>query len=263
MPGEYPTLLLGAQVVRGNGPRRLLLLSALPPPPRELSVVRPERFRLDGDLRLPPERDPAAVPLPSPVRSRQPPRPRTPLARAPLSRVDPRAFRLDPRALTLANEDGVPVEPVRIPQTWLRADFRRDTVDERWMAKRRIWGLAPFQVEWFTWWWEQHKAEHAATGDPLDYEPPEELADLMQHNKEQMLIRRDVPKDEQPPEAARFERPEAAPPIAAHTRPDIVELIPPTPWLGGPLPRAEWIEIGPQRAEAYLQWRTLMDALGD
>src|SRR5216683_2470717 len=90
-PGEYETVLLGAQIVRGAGPRRLLRLAALPPLLPEFSGVRPDRFRLDGDLRLPHERGAArtAADLPPPAPARGPPRPRTPLARAPISRVDP------------------------------------------------------------------------------------------------------------------------------------------------------------------------------
>src|SRR5713101_2078323 len=84
-PGEYETVLLGAQIVRGAGPRRLLRLAALPPLLPEFSGVRPDRFRLDGDLRLPHERGAArtAADLPPPAPARGPPRPRTPLPRVP------------------------------------------------------------------------------------------------------------------------------------------------------------------------------------
>src|SRR3989442_188553 len=68
-PGEYMTLVLGAQIVRGAAPRRLLRLAALPPALPEFSAVRPDRFRLDGELRLPPERGAArtAGDLPPPA----------------------------------------------------------------------------------------------------------------------------------------------------------------------------------------------------
>src|SRR5438445_5626622 len=107
--GEFTTLQLGFEVVRGTPPRRLLRLSALP-------------------------------------------------QRAPVSLIDPRAFRLDARELTWANEDGIPPALVVFDQTWLRPSFRRDVVDPPWMATQRIWGLAPLQSEWFATWWWQHKA---------------------------------------------------------------------------------------------------------
>src|SRR2546430_5876469 len=143
--GEYSTLPLGAEIVRGSAPRRLLRLAALPPPLPEFSVVRPDRFRLDGDLRLPLERDAArtASDLPPLAPPRAPPRPRTPLARAPLSRVDPRAFRLDPRELDFANEEGIPLEPGSIEHVWLHPVLRRAAVRPRRMASREIWGAAP------------------------------------------------------------------------------------------------------------------------
>src|SRR5437016_14588522 len=49
--GEYGTLLLGAQIVRGSAPRRLFRLAALPRALPEFSVVRAGRCRLDADLR--------------------------------------------------------------------------------------------------------------------------------------------------------------------------------------------------------------------
>ena len=151
VPGEYATVLVGAQVVRGTPPHRLLRLAALPVAPPELSAVRPDRLRLDGQLRVPAEREPAhtAADFSRAAPDRRPPRPRTPLPRAPISRVDPRAFRLDAREFTLANEDAIPLGPPRVEQVWLNPRIRRAVVDPRPTASRPIWGLAPLAPEWF------------------------------------------------------------------------------------------------------------------
>jgi hypothetical protein len=58
-PAEaFTTVATGAQIVRGERPRTLLRLSALPPAMPDLGRARPDRFRLDEHLRLPSERDP-------------------------------------------------------------------------------------------------------------------------------------------------------------------------------------------------------------
>ncbi|MFL5310179.1 MAG: hypothetical protein ACJ79H_06935 [Myxococcales bacterium] len=228
----------------------------------ELSVVRPDRFRLDGDLRLPPERDAAGTdaPLPPP---RTPPPPREPLARAPLSRVDPRAFRLDARTLVLANEQGIPAGPPSVEHVWLHPVLRRAVVDPRWMASRRIWGTSPLPPEWFARWWAEHRSARQAAGQPKNTRLPAGLDKWMEEVKEQMLIRRDVVKDKAPPAPARFKANEAPRPIAAHEAPELPKLVPPKSWVGGPLP---WPEPPPpslQSTEAYFEWRTLMNALAD
>jgi hypothetical protein len=262
--GEYPTLLLGAQVVRGSPPRRLLRLAALPRTLPEFSVVRPDRFRLDGDLRLPLEREAARtasdVPLPTP---RVPPQPREPLGRAPLSRVDLRAFRLDAGASTLANEEGIPLDPGSVEHVWLHPVLRRALVDPRAMASRRFWVTAPIAAEWFASWWAEHKSRRYGAGQPRQVRVPARLDEWMAEVKEQMLIRRDVAKDEEPPPPARFKPNEAARPIAAHASPDVAALIPPKSWVGGPLPWPEPPAASLQSTDAYFEWRTLMNALGD
>jgi len=231
----------------------------------EFSVVRPDRFRLDGDLRLPPERDAArtAADLPPPVPPRTPPRPRTPLARAPISRVDPRAFRLDARDFTLANEEGIPLEPASVEHVWLHPALRRAVVDPRWMAGRRLFGLAPLAAEWFASWWTEHKSARGGAGEPKARHPPAALAEWMEDVKEQMLIRRDVAKDEDPPAPTPFKPNQAARPIAAHAAPEIAGLIPHKTWVGGPLPWPQPPAPSLQSADAYFEWRTLMDALAD
>jgi len=181
--------------------------------------------------------------------------------RAPVSLIDPRAFRLDARELTWANEDGIRSTVLVFDQTWLRPSFRRDIVDLPWMASQRIWGLAPLPVEWFATWWWQHKARHDEPHGPRDFETPPDLPELMQRVKEQMLIRRDVAKDEQPPDPARFEVPQARPPISSHAPPNVTDLVPPKEWPVGQVPRARSAMQQSATDDAYLQWRVLMDAL--
>jgi hypothetical protein len=211
---EFETIQLGAAVVRGSAPRRLLRLAAL-------------------------------------------------RRRAPVSLVDPRAFRLDPRELTWANEDGIPLSSGRFDETWLEPTFRRDVVDKPRMTAQRMLGLAPLQAEWFAAWWWQHKAPRQGASGPREFETPSDLPDLMHRVKEQLLIRRDVAKDKHPPEPPSLEPSASEPRIAAHTRTDVKELIPPKEWPAGALPRAEAPMPPSAMDEAYFQWRVLMDALAD
>jgi hypothetical protein len=129
------------------------------------------------------------------------------------------------------------------------------------MASRRIWGLAPLQAEWFARWWWQRKARHDEAHDPREFPTPPDLPDLMERVKEQMLIRRDVAKDEQPPDPASFESPLGDPPISSHAPPDVASLVPPKEWPAGQVPRARSAMLPNAAADAYLQWRVLMDAL--
>src|SRR5919108_6148302 len=108
--------------------------------------------------------------------------------RAPVTLVDPRAFRLDPRELTWANEEGIPVARESFDHSWLDPAFRRDVVDRRWIASHPIFGLGPLQPEWFAEWWWQHKARPVGANGPRDFEPPPDLPELMERVKEQMLI---------------------------------------------------------------------------
>ena len=265
VPGEYGTVLLGAQIVRGASSRRLLRLAALPRPPRNLSAVLPDRLRLDGDLRVPSEREPALAPAGAPpVPDRRPARPRTPLARAPISRVDPRAFRLDPRQLTLANEGAIPLGSPRVESLWLHPVLRRALLEARPMTSPRLWGLGPLGPEWFASWWAEHKAARSGAGTPRPRRIPAGVARWMSDVKEQMLIRRDVLKDEKPPVRTKLTPNEAPRPIAAHEAPKIDQLIPPKAWVeSGPLPRPEPPAAALLSSEAYFEWRTLIDALAD
>jgi len=264
IPGEYATVLVGAEIVRGGSPRRLLRLAALPLAPRELSAVLPDRLRLDEELRVPAEREPARSAGDRPTApDRRPPRPRTPLARAPISRLDPRAFRLDARDLTLANEDGIPLGSPGVDHLWLHPVLRRTLLQPRRMASRWIWGLGPLAPEWFATWWAEHKSARSGASAPKVRRLPAELAAWMEEVKEQMLIRRDVVKDEAPPTPSRYERKEGRRAIGAHEAPRISQLVPEKTWVGEPLPRLEAAAASLQSSDVYFEWRTLMDALAD
>ena len=246
-------------------PRLLLHLAALPSPPLELSVVKPDRLRLDAELRVPAERDgphtAADAPPPAPIRA--PAKPRTPLARAPLSRVDPRAFRLDGGEFTFATEESVAAQAPAVEHVWLHPALRRAVVERRRMAVRSTFGMSPFAAEWFALWWAEHKSERHGAGEPKARRPPQALAEWMEEVKEQMLIRRDVAKDEAPPPKPRLTKNEAPRAIAAHAPPDIAALVPPKTWAGGPLQWPAPPRPSLHSADVYYEWRTFIDSLGD
>jgi hypothetical protein len=83
----------------------------------------------------------------------------------------------------------------------------------------------------------------------------------MERVKEQMLIRRDVAKDEQPPEPVQFEAPRGHSPISSHAPPDVPSLVPAKEWPVGQVPRPRSAMESNAADDAYLQWRVLMDAL--
>ena len=259
-PAEYWTLPLGLRPAKP-----LLRLHALPAPLVDAGVARPKNLRLDDELRLPPEIDPPRVAADAApfVRERRV-RPRTPLARAPLARLRPRHFRLDPRTAALANESILPLAPRDPTYRWLVPQFRRRFLDLPWMAQERIGFLGPTQSEWFTMWWDQTEQRRPGAKEPYHYVLSTELDFALDECKEQMLIRRDVKKDESPPAPEEFIAVQMGHPIAAHEREALSAL----------LPRAEWVErwraspalaLALDRAprEAYLQWRTLLNALSE
>ena len=293
--GEFWTLPLGAQAIRGQRPSRLLRLAALPPPfqpidgvrphalrillprlrlpallalvpplesrVRDLGVAQPRKLRLDADLRLPVEVDPLRLAsfAPPPTKERRV-RPRTPLARAPLHRLQIRNFRLDPRTGQPANEGIVPLATRDTTFRWVLPAFRREKMDLPWMAGERISFLGPLQSEWFLMWWDASQARRPGAKDPHPYQLAPELGFALEAVKEQMLIRRDVKKDEMPPEKQEYSFVEVGQPMAAFDTPPIHQLVPPTEWGA----RASMLEpplVDPGVREAYLQWRTLMDAL--
>ena len=296
--GEFWTLPLFAESIRGRSPRRLLRLAALPPPlvpldlvrehpalllprrarlpklldlvapletrVRDCGVARPSLFKLDEDLRLPVERDPLRVSSDAPalLKLRQV-LPRTPLARAPISRFDPRAFRVDRLTLRGPNENLIELGQSYQRFWWVSPKLRREKVDPAWMTQQRIHFLAPLQYEWFVLWWDQRQKDRPGAREAVPYDLPRELDWALEEVKEQMLIRRDVAKDEQPPEAQEFFFHELGVAISAHEKlTGIAELTPQPAWveLMQPAPGP-----GLDRAarEAYLQWRTLMDGLAE
>jgi hypothetical protein len=210
----FTTVQLGAQVVRGEPPRTLLRLPALPPPPPDLGKARPDRFRLDEDLRLPPERDAA----------------------------------LDRRA---------------VDHRWLNPALKREKVDLPWMAQNRLDGLAPRPVEWFVLWWEGTARRRAGAQEAKPWPVPDELYWLMQRVKEQMLIRRDVVKDEQAPSAAELSAEVIGHPLVAWEAPPLTDLVPAKEWVEVADPRAlagaPQFEQAPR--DAHLRWRTVVDSL--
>jgi len=264
-PSEYSTAPLGAEVVRGAAPRRLLRLAALPAPVPELSAVKPDRLRLDEALRVAPERDaaPTATDAPPPAPVRAPPRPRTPLPRAPISRVDPRAFRLDREELSFGSEEPIAASAPGVEHVWLHPVLRRAVVEPRRIASRPPFGTSPLAAEWFALWWAQHKSKRHGAGEPRTRRTPQALVQWMEEVKEQMLIRRDVVKDEAPPPKPRLKKNEAPRPIAAHAPPEVAALVPPKTWVGGRLPWPEPPAPSLQSADAYYEWRTFIDGLAD
>ena len=294
--GEFWTLPLGAQTIRGQRPSKLFRLSCLPlprkplsqfrppelrdfrtkillpkrleiPPPIDSRVVdlgaaRPKSLRLDADLRLPTEIDPLRIaPDAKPPARERRVRPRTPIARAPVTRLKQTNFRIDPRTGMPANEGIVP--PLRDPTgVWINQRMKREKVDLPWMAGERIMFLFPMQEEWFVMWWDEYQQRKIGGKEPYEYELAAELTWALDECKEQMLIRRDVKKDEMPPEEQEFFTIEVGPPMEALKLSAKV--------LDGLIPEKEWIEraqmldsplVEPMAREAYLQWRTLVDAL--
>jgi hypothetical protein len=246
-------------------PLRPHLLRLVPPPAtlvRDLGIARPELLRLDADLRLPPEVDPLRVvtDAPSPVPVRRV-RPRTPLARAPVWRVQPSHFRLDPRTYQPGNEGIVPLERRDTSYRWVVPAFRRQYLDPPWMIRDRVAFLAPVSAEWFSMWWFQEFDRKPGAKDPRAQQQPEEIYWAMEHLKEQMLIRRDVKKDEEPPPVQKFVASEVGNPIASIEQVPLSALIPKTEWIEVALPDLPLPTVPPVAREAYLQWRTLVDSL--
>ncbi len=328
--GEYWTLPLAAQTIRGQAPARLLHFPALPRPPRrldvvwepralvlprapslpsllklvsplksvvrELGVVRARRslilppvprlptqlrlarplgsalrdlgvarlalFRLDEELRLPFERDPMQVFSDAPTLATPCSLPsRLPLARASLSRVDPRAYRIDPRTFAPANENATGLKEPYGGLWWVSPKLRREKVDLPWMAKGRIAFISPVSPEWFALWWEQTNRRSPGARQALETRQPQEVYWAMEHCKEQMLIRRDVEKDENAPTMQEFFIIAQGVAARAYEPEDLGSLIPAKQWVGisKPLPQPPVWDRPPR--DAYLQWRTLMDGL--
>jgi hypothetical protein len=232
--------LIARRLPRGLAEVRLALPApAGEPPPGEFWTVP-----LAG---RPPSRLLRLSALPPPVR---------------LEVVQPRNFRLDPRTHAPANESIVPVagDP---GYRWISPEFRRRFLELPWMARDRTRFLGPMHAEWFLMWWDQTMMENLGPGEPDAWERPDEVDWALDECKEQMLIRRDVVKDEHPPEEQEMSAPQIEHPLVAWDPVPLPQLV----------PRKEWVQIADPRAlapapsrerhsrEAYLRWRTLMIAL--
>ena len=230
----------------------------------DLGIASPASFRIDDEGRLPAERDTPATtterpPPPAPGRYL---RPRTPLARAPLSRLDGTAFRLDPRDGTLPNERIIEARPQPQFPSWYLPDYDRDIV-RRWFPFLYIWGLGPMQTEWFSYWWAEFRAETLGGQMPFPFRENRELMwQIILRCKEQMLLRRDVKKLEEPPETSEFFYEVQGVGILQHER----ELK-----LAGLIEKPEWIQVTKIAREdrgalhpwldAYSDWRFLLRGL--
>jgi hypothetical protein len=81
--------------------------------------------------------------------------------------------------------------------------------------------------------------------------------------KEQMLIRRDVAKDEDAPPEQEWSAPEIGHPLVAWEPVPLPEMVPAKEWVEIADPRVLLRAPAPERAarESYLQWRTLIESL--
>ena len=221
---------------------------------RKLLAQRPLRGLRVVLLAVPRIRLPARLPLRDPLASRV----------RDLGAADVRAFRLDPQTLAPANETILPA-PSDPSYRWVQPAFRRRHLDLPWVAQERVRFLGPMQAEWFALWWDRHLAEAAGGARPREWERPEDIDWAMDVCKEQMLIRRDVKKDEEAPPEQEWSAPEIGHPLVAWDPVPLPELAPPKEWVEIADPQALRPVIGPQRGprEAYLQWRTLMESLED
>jgi len=120
--------------------------------------------------------------------------------------------------------------------------------------------LAPIMAEWFSMWWFQEFDCTLGAKDPRQQEQPKEIAWALEHVKEQMLIRRDVKKDDEPPSEQKLVAPELGNPIGIAPV-TFSALVPKTEWIETALPDMPPPTVPPVAREAYLQWRTLVDSL--
>src|SRR5207302_7678331 len=123
------------------------------------------------------------------------------------------------------------------------------------MARERFDFLGPTQAEWFVLWWDQTFRDEVGPGEPADRSRPDDVDYAMEHCKEQMLIRRDVVKDENAPpqQALSAEKVQSA--LRAWERAAVPQLVPGKQWIARVDPR----EVAPPPSreqgprEAYLQ----------
>lgn len=233
----------------------------------DLGAARPAAFGIDRFGRLPTGRD-----VPQTSSDCPPPdapgrflRPRTPLARAPLQRLRTRNFRLAPGTLRPANEEMAP--PVRDwDVSWVSDTFKHDWLPDHFMAQDRWWrdGLRRTLAEWFALWWDGHKEKAARLPEAVAFAIPKEVEWAQEHLREQMLIRRDVVKDEEKPKAHPLHNAGASVPMIAWydgETTDFKTLRPEVVWMEVAQVRAHELKPVREVAEATLQWRTLLDGL--
>ena len=129
------------------------------------------------------------------------------------------------------------------------------------MARFQIAFRGPTSAEWFQRWWDQVSYHAPGAREPRHYKLGKEIAWAMEERKEQMLIRRDVKKDEDGPPFQDYSHLVLEHAITAREFYPLEGLIPPKEWV-------EVADISPPRAEedvtpreAYLQWRTLIASL--
>jgi hypothetical protein len=232
----------------------------------ELGVARPAVFHLDEEGLLPAERDAPVLaldrPAPLPARGPLPSRAARPFAL--LSQVSLRHFRLDPATASPANEGVVPPRPQPDACSWLDPHFDAEVCKLRWMARSWVGWLSSTPLELFTWWWLRSRETRLGAGEPREIKQSEELwYALWHHLKEQMLIRRDVTRDQEGPGLSTFEIYQAQPHIKAHSSLKRLDgLIPAKSWIERLSVATEPLfEEGRPVFDAYVQWRTLVNGL--
>jgi len=206
-------------------------------------------------LAVPRSRLPARLELEPPLSSRV----------VDLGVADPRKLRVDPGTLAPANERILPLHRVDPAFRWVLPAFRRRYLDLPWMAQDRIRFLGPMHAEWFLMWWDENVQEGLGPGQPSEWQRPDEVDWAMDTCKEQLLIRRDVAKDEEAPQEQPWSAPEIGHPLIAWDPVPLPQLVPPKEWveIADPQALAARPRVDRSTREAYLQWRTLMDSLGD
>ncbi|MBS2025931.1 MAG: hypothetical protein JST92_26330 [Deltaproteobacteria bacterium] len=262
LPGTARELIDRTLIERLSRPRGPQL--DVPAPFDALGVASPSHFGLDELLRTEAQREP----LPT-MRDRPPPpapgrtlKPRTPLPRAPVVHLKGRNFRLAPGTLEPANEE---MQPPRRDWdvSWVAPMFKKQWHPEHWMSQDHLMFLAPTKLEWFCQWWEGFREKRTGGLPYIKRKLKPQIEWAQEHVKEQMLIRRDVKKDEENPRPQQWTITIYGPKITYHEAEarDLDALIPEMQYIAVANVR-RW-EVPPLReaAEAYIQWRTLMSGL--
>ena len=252
---EHPALPVPRPLAVRTAPRML-----------ELGAALPARFGLDGDGRVASEREPLLLSSgrAAPPRPGRWLRPRAPLAKAPLWRLRLQNFRIDPATGAPANE-GIVASYAPPPRAgFLIPAFDREFCQARWMARSWILFLSALPVELFAWWWLIERLAKSGANLPVESIQPEDISYRVFHdNREQMLIRRDVVRDQEGPGLSTFEIYESKPQILEHASLKRLDQL---------IPKQEWVvklSIATEPVfdesrpvfDAYVQWRTLVNGL--